>query len=659
MNETFDEEKATEYENKIICRIASPLMFISSIAYFFLSYLALGEFRVEHIINSLSIFFIGICFEILFHIKRRVQFVTYGISFLFSVFFVLAVFRLYHILGPSVWTIGCFEIVLANSRIRKEMSIIVGTVVGLIMIYVVFNSRYFSFQMGINFYISQIVLIFVLFIQSVISHQISAKRFYKMANHIKMVTKQKQDITELYEELSRREEELYRKNQRLTDYTEELKLIDAKLYEYAYFDILTNLPNRKQFLEKLDKKIIQAQTENAIFYIVFIDVDSFKKINDTMGHDIGDEYIRQVSERMKSILHPADLLGRIGGDEFALIVDRKISEAELMKEIENIRDNFAIPIKINNLEIRSTASFGISVFPKDATTATDLLKYADMSMYKAKSLGKNNVQFFQKAMKEEFRQRAEMEAGLISGMKNKEFFLVYQPQYELNSRKIRGFEVLLRWNSPSMGIVEAGRFIRIAEEIGLIIPLGEWVLEEACRTFLNFKEEFGLLAPINVNISVVQLMDPNFVGVVQRVLQKTGMEPQYLELEITESVFIESFHQIISVMRELKNYGLRLSLDNFGIGYSSLNYLRSLPIDTIKIDRSFIRDLRTDELQFVGDIISIGHNLGVPVIAEGVEDDQQLAYLLAHACDYAQGYYFQQPMEAESLRRILKEQQKP
>ncbi|NLD26847.1 MAG: EAL domain-containing protein, partial [Acholeplasmataceae bacterium] len=525
------------------------------------------------------------------------------------------------------------------------------------MVYTVIDPQSFNYQLGINFYIPQVLLIFFLFIQSVISHRINSGRFYKMINYIDTVTKQKQVITKLYDELSRREEELYRKNQRLMDYTEELKLTDVKLYEYAYFDILTGLPNRRRFLEKLDKKIIQSQSDGSIFYIVFIDVDSFKKINDTLGHDMGDEFIRQVSERIKCILHPDDLLGRIGGDEFALIVARNLNEPELLKEIENIRDNFSIPVKVNNLEIRSTASFGISVFPKDAQTASDLLKYADMSMYKAKNLGKNNVQFFQKAMKEEFIKRNEMEIGLISGLKNKEFFLVYQPQYDLNSRKIRGIEALLRWNSPTCGVVEAGKFIKIVEEIGLIIPLGEWILEEACRTFVALKKEYNLEASITVNISVVQLMDHNFISTVQKVLKETGIDPKDLELEVTESVFIESFNQIVNVLNGLKDLGLRLSLDNFGIGFSSMNYLRQLPIDAIKIDRTFVRDLHNDSLQFVGDIISIGHNLGVSVIAEGVENDNQLSYLLNHDCDYAQGYYFQYPLDENSLRNILKKNQ--
>lgn len=332
-----------------------------------------------------------------------------------------------------------------------------------------------------------------------------------------------------------------------------------------------------------------------------------------------------------------------------------MSKQEVFLEIDELRKSFSQPFKIDNTEIRLTASFGISVFPDDGNDASEVLKSADMSMYRAKELGRNNVQFFEKYMRDEIIQKTEMENRLVNAVKNEEFFLVFQPQYVIDSERIRGLEALVRWKSPELGVVNPMKFIPLAEEMRLIIPLGEWILKTACKKFKIFQEQYGMDACISVNVSTVQLKDSNFIQVVKNILDETGIKPECLELEITESIFIESFNEAILLLKELKKIGVRIALDDFGTGYSSLSYLKSLPIDTLKIDKSFVDDLslNTSQVQIIGDIISLGHNLGVAVVAEGVEYEHQLHYLKEHSCDYIQGYLFDRPLEEEFLSRLF------
>jgi diguanylate cyclase (GGDEF)-like protein len=369
---------------------------------------------------------------------------------------------------------------------------------------------------------------------------------------------------------------------------------------------------------------------NLSFYIIFIDIDSFKKINDSMGHHIGDLFISDAAKRLKASIHKSDFIGRIGGDEFALIIQRRLSNKEVFKYIDKIRKHFLQPFIIEGNEITSSASFGIASFPYDGVGQVELMKNADTAMYKAKELGKNNVQFFENSMKEELLEKLNLENELKSALYNNEFFLVFQPIYNLRTGKIRGFETLVRWNSPVLGMVAPDKFIPVTEELGIIIPLGEWIIRTACKTFKKLQDKYKLEETVlAINLSVKQLESPNIVETIKYILKETNFDPNLLEIEITETTFMNSIHKTKSTLEKLQDMHISISLDDFGTGYSSLSYLRQLPIDTLKIDRTFINDiLKSDRnVEIIGSIIDLSHNLDIAVIAEGIEEEIQLRHL--------------------------------
>jgi diguanylate cyclase (GGDEF)-like protein len=652
MNKTNDILKTTYFENQLACMVAAPLAFAASLTVFILHTFILHGNIYNTLVNSFIFLIFGILFEVILRVKLKINLASYMISILYALMFIFVMLRLYERMGPAIWMVACIQIVFAMFRIKRNMSAIVGTVIVLASLYSIIDSSSYQYNLSYSYSIPQTILMIIFLVVLSMVNKVSTNRYFKLRKQLATEVQQKNNIKTLYEEISITEEELRHQNIQLVAFAEEIKKRDEELYKLAYQDILTGLMNRRTFKEQLDLLISKKET---VLYIVFIDVDSFKKINDTMGHQAGDKFIQHVASTLNESINEEDLLGRIGGDEFALIIKRDVSRDEILQEIETVKNNISQPIKINNYDVRLTASFGISIFPYDGSDASEILKSADMAMYKAKEMGKNNVQFFKKYMKNEMLMKTKMEYRLINALRNEEFFLVFQPQYYASGDKIRGFEVLVRWKSLELGIVSPIKFIPIAEETGLIISLGEWILRTACYKFKSIQEKYDKEYMISVNISATQLNDSNFVQAVKSILQETGLKPEYLELEVTESVFIESLNHAVLVLKELKKLGVKIALDDFGTGYSSLSYLKLLPIDTLKIDKSFVDDISADQsnVLLVGDIISLGHNLGVSVIAEGVEKDYQLEYLKNHSCDYIQGYIFSKPIEQQDLEALL------
>lgn len=650
VNKSRGVQVTTFYENKIACLMTAPLMFFASLLNLLIGYVLLEIPIAEVTAVSLVLLGLGILFFVFLFLRMKVQVETYLLTGVYALWFIFMFAHLYQILGPSIWTFACLQIAFAMNRIKKIIGYTLSGITLGFLIYFIFYPPEFAFQIGILYYLPQLIALVMMFIILTIMHISNTSRYYSLQNQFDTLVRQKRDIYKLYEDVTYKEEVLQEQNEQLLSFMEEIKKRDEKLYNLAFYDFLTGLPNRRMFLEKLNQ-CLDEHHDGDPFYVVYIDIDSFKRINDTLGHQIGDDYIYYAAERLKKIIHQEDILGRLGGDEFALLVKRPLSEAELLAEIENVREIFSQPIAINNKEIWSTASFGISVFPRDGKDASLLLRCADMSMYKAKELGKNKVEFFQPYMQEEIEAKARIESHLLNALEKNEFYLVFQPQYTINKEKIRGIEALLRWRSSDLGLIPPAQFIPIAEENRLIIPLGEWVLRTACEKFKNYQERYHLDYHISVNVSTIQLTDRNFVEIVKRVLQETGLDPRYLELEITESVFIDSMKNAVQTLLDLKELGIKIALDDFGTVYSSLSYLETLPIDTLKIDQCFMNSLsmNTSQIKIIEEIINIGHHIGVSVIAEGVENDFQLQYLKKHDCDYIQGFIYAKPLEEENL----------
>jgi diguanylate cyclase (GGDEF)-like protein len=633
-------------------------MFTGTIVSLLRYFIAKAVFFDDMIMNASIFLILGFSFEFLRRLKLKTSFTSNLVSFLFAFWFLFIFFRLYQVVGPAVWTIALIQIIFAMSRIKKDMAYIIGLVTILASIYAVFNASSFTYQISLYYLVPQAFLVILLFLILSITHKINTDRFMNLYQQYRLANGQKGDITALYEELSATEEELRDQNEQLIKYTNQIIEGEQKLHSLAYYDVLTGLPNRTMFMDHVDLMIELFSKQSKSLYLVLIDVDSFKKVNDTMGHLVGDKYLLFATEHLNNSLKNGDILGRIGGDEFALLITRTLSEAELLEELEGIRNNFLTPFYYNNVAIRLSASFGVAVYPKDGNSTSSMLKSADMSMYKAKAYGKNKIQYFDHSMLEELTEKSNIENHLFQAIDKKEFKLLYQPQYDTVNHTIRGFEALIRWNSRELGFLSPGLFIPIAEETKLIIPIGEWVLRTACQKFKSIQDNDPLSQLIiSVNISAVQIMDSNFIDMVKQILLETELNPGSLELEITESVAIESLQYTVNILSELKVLGVRIALDDFGTGYSSLNYLKILPIDILKIDKSFIDDLlKTDtRIPIVGDIISLAHSLKLKTIAEGVEYNNQLTYLADHSCDYIQGYLFKKPIPEDELDALFKQ----
>ena len=472
----------------------------------------------------------------------------------------------------------------------------------------------------------------------------------RVAQEIERVEAKTIELEKANSDLKLREEETKRQNTLLSEYNRAMKENEERLYQMNHFDTLTGLPNRVKIIDRMDLLISLLSHKNMPFALIYVDLDNFKTINDSMGHKVGDLVLQSAATRLTAAIDKEDMIGRWGGDEFAIVVQRQFTDEEMLNYVESLRDTFSKPFSIEDSEYTVTASFGVSFFPQDGTTSADLIKCAETAMYKAKEYGKNMVQFYRKEMKDDIMRKMKYESRLLSAIKNRELYLCFQPQYDMKERKLRGFETLCRWNSEKFGEVPPTEFIPVAESVGFIVPLGEWVLETACLTLNRIKEANGWDGVMSVNISAVQLMSPMFLQSVKRIIKSTGVDTKNLEFEVTESVMVSNVDYAVKVLKEISAMGITVALDDFGTGYSSLNYLQQLPINVLKIDKSFVDELPIKNAQrlMVGSIIGLVHQMKIKVIAEGVDDRRQLDILTKYQCDFVQGNIWGRPiMESE------------
>jgi diguanylate cyclase (GGDEF)-like protein len=511
------------------------------------------------------------------------------------------------------------------------------------------------FEFGMTYYIVQLILFALIIIIAPVVHLINQAHYDRVNKLYRTEVKQREELEKMYNNIAITHAELTSRYNELNNKNIELELNEEKLYHMAHFDMVTELQNRKTIMDKMHELIALSKQEPVTFYTVFIDIDSFKKINDTMGHHIGDLFIKNAAQRLRENVNQEDKIGRIGGDEFALIIQKNINRDEAYSYIERIRQEFLKPFMIENNEIKTSASFGVAAFPDDGVEQVELMSNADTAMYKAKELGKNNIQFFESSMKNELLDKIYFETELKSALPNEEIFLVFQPIYNLKENHIRGFETLIRWNSSKLGMVTPDQFIPVAEELGMIVPLGEWIIKTACKTFKNIQSQYNIEAVLSVNLSVQQLEASNIMDVIDEALKEADLDPKYLEIEVTESILISSIEKIIVTLEKLRKRNISVSLDDFGTGYSSLSYLRKLPIDILKIDKSFIDDLLKEDknMQVIGAIITLAHNLGISVVAEGIEEAIQVTHLRKLQCDYIQGFFIGKPMTEEELNLYM------
>ena len=435
------------------------------------------------------------------------------------------------------------------------------------------------------------------------------------------------------------------------------KRAEERVQHMATHDALTSLPNRVKFSQLLNHEIQVGQRYRRSFAVMFIDLDRFKFVNDTLGHEAGDKLLQEISTRFKDCLRTSDVVSRLGGDEFVVLLHEVSGAEQVAVAARKILSVAMKPVVIQGQECRVTASIGISMFPADAQDEQSLMKDADIAMYLAKEQGKNNFQFFSEDIRARSLERLTLESSLRHALERDEFSLHYQAKLDLKTKQITGVEALLRWQHPDLGTVAPSRFIPVAEETGLIVPIGRWVLRTACAQNVAWQREG--LPPVftAVNLSARQFADEELTTDIVAALKETGMKPDLLELEITERMVMQNHERASKVLSAIKHLGVRISLADFGVGYSALAQIKRYPIDTLKVDRSFIRDLEgnVEDRAITEAIISMGKTLSMTVVAEGVETQEQQAFLADHACDAMQGFYFSKPIGADQFASFLRQ----
>lgn len=437
----------------------------------------------------------------------------------------------------------------------------------------------------------------------------------------------------------------------------EQKESEEKLNYYAKHDPLTDLPNRVEFMNHLNQAIARAEENpEGRFAVLFLDLDRFKVINDSLGHVVGDQLLINVASRLKNALRPGDVVARLGGDEFTILLNRTGTSDDVLNIVERIQTKIAAPLTIGNYEVFTTASVGVIISDDVKRTADNYLRDADAAMYRAKEGGKARYEIFDRAMHVRNLNLLQLETDLRHAVERKEFEVLYQPIVDLSDGTVSEFEALIRWSHPMHGMISPNEFVGVAEETGSIIQIGGWILEESLRQTAEWQRGFGDKLSISVNLSAKQLMHPALISQVEDILTETGLDPRQLKLEVTESTVMEHSERSLAVLNELDRMGIHLSTDDFGTGYSSLSYLQRFPFDRLKIDRSFIDRLGVDKKSdaIVKTILMLGQNLGIQVVAEGIESEGQLRHLQKLGCRLGQGYFFSKPVEKDLATKILK-----
>lgn len=430
------------------------------------------------------------------------------------------------------------------------------------------------------------------------------------------------------------------------------KLKEEQINYYATHDYLTDLPNRRLFEAKLKQLVAK---NNEPFGLFYVDLDRFKFVNDALGHSVGDQLLKEAAKRLGRHLTENDLLARLGGDEFAVILADCDNPKEANEVALKIKKEFEAPFIMQDYHLHITTSIGIGIFPRDGRTMNELCANADIALFRAKGMGKNNIQFFNPSMTTEFHQQFLMVNDLVKAIQEEQFILHYQPKVDPETRGIKGAEALIRWNHPERGILQPDHFIPLAEETNLIIELGDWVIAEVCKQLRKWIDEGKDIVPISINISAKRFLKDDLVSKVYQILELTNVDPKWLEFEITETSLIQNEMKVLSTIDALKEVGISISLDDFGTGYSSISYLKKFKVDYLKIDRSFINAIHSslDDEAIIKSILFLAHELNIKVVAEGVETEEQLAFLVKHQCSLMQGYLFSKPVDVDSFSQLL------
>jgi diguanylate cyclase (GGDEF)-like protein len=636
ISETDDSEILMDCENKLYALVVAPMLFLAATLN-----LVFGFIWNSSLLGvvSYSVTLVGCAIGIYrsAHSKAHYPFKVKWTGFFTFLAILVTIFAYYGVIPELLWFIMFIVTMMVSNHMDRTM--LIYTMVGYGVLFALGVYKGFSgnpLERNVPFFVILFVMIGLLFYVSMMVSKVYGSLLIKKMERSKLLEQQRKEL------------EYY--NRKLQVGQERLKFL-------AYNDPLTKLPNRKMILEETRVMIDLGSAESLSFAMVFIDLDNFKRINDTMGHSQGDSLLCQVAERLEKTVDSRDLIGRLGGDEMALLVRRSLPESDLLFYIQRFQEALNEPFFLGKVEVHVTGSFGIAVFPTDATTAEDLIRAADTAMYRSKELGKNMIRFFHKEMRDAILEKLHLENRMIHAIEKNEFFLVYQPLYHVREKRIIGFEALIRWQMEPDLVMTPNAFIPLAEETGLIHEIGEWVIRTACHKVIQMEDMGRSDLTISVNVSSVQMQQQQFANRVKQIILETGVDPEKFYFEITESVFINNMERASQMIEQLRKLGIKIALDDFGTGYSSLSYLTRLPIDILKIDKSFIDYLKIkkDHDTVVGNIIDLAHGLGMTIIAEGVEDVAQSDFLHSLSCDVLQGYYIGVPLAEEAMMDLVTE----
>jgi diguanylate cyclase (GGDEF)-like protein len=651
-------EKVKENETLLMLSLAGPMLLLAAVVSGIIgTYWQESLVRVVKVTSSL--FCCGLFMMILIRLKQSNLLKIHLMSSALALGLLATYLAYYERFTIIFWMIILIMIIMSNMMIQRTLF---NYMIGGGALFFTASLVYYptaTIQIDHAFNLTLMVVLLCIIVASVVTNRIYRQIMMKKSAIYADTVSQKEDLNQLYDDVLAHQQQLKAQNELLLLYNNQIEANRERLEFLAYTDTLTGIPNRKMIMEQIDLLIDLNKGSPHHFALVFIDLDNFKKINDSMGHGAGDLLLQLVTSRLRKAMDDKDLLGRLGGDELAILIRRQISDEKILGDTQKLLNLLGNPFRLDDKSVIITASFGIAIWPVDARSSNDLLKAADTAMYKAKAMGKNSIQFYRKEMKSEVLYKMELENQMIEAFQKELFFVEYQPIVDLADPQKVSFEALMRWQAPGRGLVSPAEFIPMAEEIGLIGELGEWVLRQACEKIREVREQFGIDIRIAVNVSAVQMKRPGFLAGVKAVIREAGTPPERLTFEITESVFIGNMEQAIEIINDLKEFGVLISLDDFGTGYSSLSYLLQLPIDVLKIDRSFIAALEKEEKnnRIVGSIIEMVHGLGIQVVAEGVEETLQFDFLKDKHCDWIQGYLMSRPLGDAAMAEYLLRQQ--
>ena len=632
---TGDQALISYYENIMVSMYASSLLFVAAILNFLVRF-NLQKFDInQSLVDSFIFILLAILFSVAVRIKINVKIMNWLIAVLSGLTLIYIFIRFYDIIGPAVWTVAFIQLSLALVRISKSMLMVLelATIIAFIYsIYHIFENQFLD--LDLIYYVVQFVLFLVLSIILASVHQINVNRYFSVEKKYREVIEKNKEIELLNHVIKKSEEQ-------------------AK--DIAYHDILTGLPNRYYLTSSLNRIIEQCKCKDRFLGVFFMDLDDFKLINDTMGHDMGDALLKMVARRLKNSMRENDLVARIGGDEFIILIEN-LGEYQEMDTIANqILDCFKQPYNLDGQKCYITTSLGLAICPTDGDDGETLIKHADIAMYKAKEKGKNQYVRFSEAMKKHIHETMEITHELYEALNNREFELFYQPQINILNGKIVGIEALIRWHHKNRGLLLPDEFMKIAEKTSLINEIGEWVLYTACQQVKIFQDLGAKDLRVSVNLSARELLHPKIGERIESIIRETGLADDCLELEITEKTAMMEKEKMPKILESLKKTGVHMTIDDFGSEYASLNYLKKLPIDRIKIPMLNINgDINSDtDKAFTKAIIVLARDMGCLVTAEGVQTKKQNEFLNQRMCDEVQGYYYHKPLSVTELKKIL------